>query len=432
MKWIAVALFCGGLVVAEERVSFNRDLAPVLLARCVACHGAEKAKGKYRVDTFAGTIKAVAAGDAEESELFKRLVTNDPDDRMPQEDEPLSPGQIELFRRWIAEGAKLESGSPDDPLNMLVPRRAHAAAPKVYPRAVPVVALAFHPAGQLLAVNGYNEITVWDLNGELQRRIAPAPPRIRGLAFDPAGGHLAAVGGTPGREGELSIYSADTGALETTLARAADELLAVAFSPDGKWLAAGGADNSIHIFSWDTREKISTIQQHADWVTAISFNGDGSRLASASRDRTARVYDARSGELETTYPTHKAPLFAVGFLPDGSVASGGRDKEVHFWKTEDGKKKNEVKGFKGEVYQLVVSGENVFTACSDGLARQHGTGDRKLIRAYAGHADAVFAIAVHGPAARLASGGYDGEVRIWNTADGALSAIFVAAPGLTK
>src|SRR5688500_10679652 len=140
MKWLFIVLVCSRVLFGVE-VSFSREIAPVLKAKCLACHNAEKAKGKYRVDTFVGVMKGVVKGKAAESELFKRLVTSDPDDRMPQEDEPLQLEQIELFRRWIAEGAKLDVGTPEMALSELLPRVVHPAAPEMYKRAVPVVAL---------------------------------------------------------------------------------------------------------------------------------------------------------------------------------------------------------------------------------------------------------------------------------------------------
>src|SRR5438093_806714 len=81
---------------AAPGVSFSRDVAPIFQQKCVSCHNPEKAKGKYRLHTFAELMKPgdsksppVTAGQPRQSELFHRVTAKDEDDRMPQKDDPL-------------------------------------------------------------------------------------------------------------------------------------------------------------------------------------------------------------------------------------------------------------------------------------------------------------------------------------------------------
>ncbi len=99
--------FCNG----EEptTVSFRSEIAPILLDNCLACHGAKKAEGGYRVDSYEELIKAgdsgelpIAASADQVSELLRRITCEDESERMPAESEPLSPEQIELIKQWIA------------------------------------------------------------------------------------------------------------------------------------------------------------------------------------------------------------------------------------------------------------------------------------------------------------------------------------------
>lgn len=437
MKWLVMLLTAiGASFGAEAPVSFSRQIAPVLQEKCVTCHGAEKAKGGYRMHTFGALLKpgksgepAVTGGNPDSSELFKRLIASDADDRMPQEGEPLPSAQIDLIRRWIAEGAKLDAGSPEAPLAALSPVE-HATAPEKYARPLPVLALAFDPASEHLAASGYNEITLWTLGGDLVRRIADVPTRVRGLAFHPSGAHLALVGGKPGRSGELIVIDLAAGTNEPSLVRAGDELLAVAFSPDGQLLAAGGADNAIHLFAWEGRRKLATIQQHADWVTSLSFDAEGKRLASASRDRTARIYEVATGNLVTTYPSHNAPVFAVSFATAEVAASGGKDRAVHLWRIDDGKRQHEIGGFGGEIQRMLVADGSLFVASADGMVRQHTVADRKLVRTFAAGSGPVYSLAIAPAPGLLAAGSFAGEVTIWNIKTGESHARFVPAPGL--
>ena len=424
------------LVTAADlfSASFSRDIAPILVTECLACHSDEKAKGGYRVHTFAAVLSPgkseqppIVAGKPEESELFKRIITHDELDRMPQDDEPLASAQIELFRVWIARGATLDRGDSETALASLIPKAVHPAPPEYYRRAVPILALAFDPSGERLAVGGYHEISLWTPEGELLSRITNAPQRIHAIAFQPAAeNRFAIAGGKPGRAGELSVYQ--DGNLLTNLLQTADELLTVAFSADGKLLAGGGSDNTIHVFRTETWERVTTIQQHADWVTSVCFDSDGENILSASRDRTARIYNADSGELEITYPGHGAALSTAIFLSDNKAASAGKENEIHIWDVKEGKKQNEIGGIEGEIFATIAAGEYFFTASADKKVRQYETKSRNLFRTFSGHHDAVYSIAFHADTGRLAAGAYDGTVKIWSVQDGKLQSSFVAAP----
>lgn len=421
---------------AEGAVSFSHDIAPILLEQCLACHGPERAKGKYRVDTFEALLRPgssdqapILAGEPRGSELFRRLTAEHEDDRMPRDAEPLSSGAIELFRRWIAEGANLDKGETDTALSALALRKPHPAPPLELPNPVPVLALAFNSAGTELAISGYHQVLICDLAGKLPRRITNVTQRVHALGFHPDGKSLIVVGGQPGRGGEASIYDLGSGELRATPVRSSDEQLCLAISPDGNTVAVGGTDHTIHLIEWETATVIRTIQQHADWVTALQFSGDGKRLASASRDRTARVYDSASGELITTYVNHTGPVHAVAFLDDERVASGGREGSVHFWKIEDGKKDGGIERVKSEILGILRDGETIYALGGrEVVARK--IEDRSLARRYSRGPTNLFALALHSPSQTLATGAFDGSVSIWSCETGEVKSVF--HPGSLK
>ena len=101
---------------APSAIAFNRDIRPLLADNCLACHGpdANKRKAGLRLDTREGLFEktdkheaAVVPGKPEKSELWKRIITTNPDDRMPPEDshKELKPEQIERIKTWILAGA---------------------------------------------------------------------------------------------------------------------------------------------------------------------------------------------------------------------------------------------------------------------------------------------------------------------------------------
>lgn len=95
-------------------VTFEKDIKPLFEASCTKCHGAEKQKGKLRVDTVAAIMrggesgKIVEAGNSAKSLIVHVISGLDPDTAMPPEGKakPLTPEQVGLVRAWIDQGAK--------------------------------------------------------------------------------------------------------------------------------------------------------------------------------------------------------------------------------------------------------------------------------------------------------------------------------------
>ncbi len=424
---------------AAAPVSFSKDVAPLLVKNCQACHGASDPKGGFQLHTFAALQKPgdsgsapVTAGQPEASELFVRISTQDTDLRMPQDADPLPADAIELIRRWIAEGAAFDGGDPQATLASIMPKLPHPAAPETYRVPWPVTAVAFRPDGQELAIGGYHEITIWNpTDGTLLRRIGNVDERTYALAYNADGSLLAAASGTPGVSGEVRLYDPAAGSVVRELANLADTAFDVRFSPAFDRLAACGADRSIRVFDAASGAQQLLIEDHADWVLAIAWNHDGTRLASASRDKTSKVFDAATGESLVTFPGHGDVVYGVAFSPDGTqVLTGGANRMIHVWNPADGNKIADIGGFGGEVFRLAVSGGLIAACGADRVCRVFNVADRASVRSFEGHADWVFALSINEAARRLATGSFDGEVRVWNLDDGAAIATFKAAPGL--
>jgi hypothetical protein len=116
MRLLILVLTAGPLLAAEERVEFNRDVRPILADRCFACHGADaKAKGvplrldieeEAKKDLGKGS-RAIVPHDAAASQLMLRVTKEGGALRMPpvSAGTGLTQGEIEILRKWIAQGA---------------------------------------------------------------------------------------------------------------------------------------------------------------------------------------------------------------------------------------------------------------------------------------------------------------------------------------
>lgn len=119
--WLAVWLWacCPVILVAQDTVQFNRDIRPILSATCFRCHGFdEKARqGELRLDIASGVLStpdrpgAIVPGKPEESEVWKRITSTDPDKVMPppNANRQLNEAERQQIQNWIVQGAKYQN-----------------------------------------------------------------------------------------------------------------------------------------------------------------------------------------------------------------------------------------------------------------------------------------------------------------------------------
>lgn len=111
---LAVVLLLGWSVSSwKEAVDFNAQIKPILNNKCISCHGGVKQEGGFSLlfreealDTTRSGKYAIVPGHPDKSELMHRILSDDPDVRMPYMHDPLPEEEIEVLRQWIREGAK--------------------------------------------------------------------------------------------------------------------------------------------------------------------------------------------------------------------------------------------------------------------------------------------------------------------------------------
>ncbi len=428
---------------AKTPVSFMRDVAPVFVENCIACHNPRKSESKYVMTTFAQLAKGgqqgegitLEPGEPDESRLIE-LVRLNGQPRMPFKQQPLPPEKIALLEQWVKEGAKYDGVSPGEDWTILLRKTQPIAIPVAYPVTVPITALAFSRDGSMVGASGYHEVTFWKTaDGTLGQRLTGLGERIYDVVYSPDGKWMATASGDPGVYGVAKLWLADAsggGKPVRDLVETQDVVFAVAFSSDSKKVAAAGADRTIRVFEVETGKLLTQIEDHADWIFGIAFSPDGKRLASASRDKTSKVFDIEKKESLVTFPGHAQPVYTVSFTPDGKgVATGGEDNRIRVWNPDnDGKSIREIGGFGGTVFKLryTPDGKNLIAVGADKIVHVFDAKGAK-VRTMPGHNDWIYALAISSDSKTIASGSWDGDVKLWNLADGKPLRSIIAAPG---
>jgi len=296
---------------------------------------------------------------------------------------------------------------------------------------VAVSAVAFSPDGKTLAAGGYREVLIWDLEkATLSRRVGAGQigGHVGGLAFL-EDGHLAVGEGTPYGSGAVRILDVATGRQTHSFEEPAEVVYCLAVSPDGKLLAAGGADNVARVWNVDKKELVATLEEHTDWILGVSFDRDGKLLATASADRNVRIWDVATWE-PTVKLRESAAVQGAAFGSDGRslvLAVGGPNQQsLQIRRMNNVRSRRPIATGAGMPLDVIWTGKKnqIYVPCSDGVVRIYQAFGR-LTASLTGHRDWVYCVALSPDQTKLASGSADGTVKLWNAANGRLLATLV-------
>ncbi len=304
------------------------------------------------------------------------------------------------------------------------------------PTARPLAVALSPDAQRAAALFDDGRLTLWAVATglALEDEAGPAEPNTTLVARED--GSFAATDA----EGKARVVGAPLRwVLERTLGGAgasspfADRVNALAFSPDGKLLAAGGGEPSrsgdLTLFDAATGEVTAAWKdRHDDIVMSLAFSPDGARLASGAADKIARVTEIAGGEQVNLLEGHTHYVMGVAFRADGRVlATAGADGVVLSWDMILGERKKKIEGWSKEVTSLQFIGATNQIVTSAGDNRVRIVNDEGgEVRTIAGLPDFMQAAASTANGATLVGGGEDSTLRVWNGADGKELAAFAA------
>ncbi|HEY2839135.1 MAG TPA: c-type cytochrome domain-containing protein [Pirellulales bacterium] len=432
------------------KVSFFRDVRPIFQERCQGCHQSAKALGGFVVTSFdalkkggESAVAGVVPGKPDDSEILSQLLpSGDTPPAMPKGAPPLKAEQVDMIRRWIAEGAVDDTPPSTEPVIDMQHPPTYTALPVL-------TSLDYSPDGTLLAVSGYHEVLLHRADGSgLAGRLVGLSERIESARFSPDGKMLAVSGGSPGRFGEVQIWDVAEKKLKQSIPVTFDTVYGVSWSPDGTKVAFGCADNTCRAVEAATGKQVFFQGAHNDWVLDTVFSVDGAHLVSVSRDRSMKLNEVATERFvdnitSITPGALKGGLIAVDRHPKREeLLVGGADGAPKIYQMHRTKARvigddfNLIRAFEampGRIFSVRYSpdGTRVLAGSSSdgqGEARVYNEADAKQISRFAEQHGAIYTVAWRPEGKEVATGGFDGVIRVYNPDDGKLVREFMPAP----
>lgn len=433
--------FVGVAQAAAAPASYHEHILPILKRDCQGCHNPSDADGEFVVTTYAGLMAggseglAIVAGDPDDSLLIDAVTGEDP--WMPKTGDPLTADEIDLFRRWIAEGATDDTPVIADPVSAL--------RPPVYSAAPVISALAYSPDGATLAVSGFREIVLHKSDGsELIARLVGESHRIESIAYSEDGAVLTASGGSPSQFGEVQVWDAKTNALVRTIRTTFDTVYGVSVSADASLLAVGCGDETARVISAADGEELIKFDNHGDWVFGTVFSVDGTHVVTAGRDGALKLVRVEDGAFVDDINASNKGYGGVNCIarhPSADqVLSAGDDRVPRLYRIFRETRRdvgntdfNLIRAFEaqpGPVNAVAFSpdGSLVAVGSATGVVNVYRVNDGARVATLAGDNVGVFTLAFHPDGRQLAAAGFDGQVRLFDVESGDLIHEFTPVP----
>lgn len=252
------------------------------------------------------------------------------------------------------------------------------------------------------------------------------------VAFSPDGRFLASGGGgqemngnwTEGSDFSIRIWNLKDGTLHKKLDGHKNAITALSWFADSSRIASSSSDNTAKIWNVESGKDEATLLGHTDRVSGVAVSEDGSRILTSSWDKTCILYDARTGKaLKQLDPPHYGRIWSVALSPDGKTAAVAGDHPfIRLWDMEKFTIKKELQGHSQAAVALAFSpkGDRLVSGGWDNTAIVWDLEKGVSTKVLTGNAGRVEGIAISPNGKRVLTGSLDQKVRLFNADTGEL------------
>jgi len=244
----------------------------------------------------------------------------------------------------------------------------------------------FTPNGDLIAAFADNSLarlapTSWHKTRQIGdgTNAEPFPGRVLALAFHPRGNLLATGSGIPSRHGELKLWNVRNGALQNEITKPHDDTITgLAFSPDGSQLATASTDRLVKLHRLDTGALVHKLEGHTNHVLDVAWSADGQTIASAGADKVTKLWSAEAGNQTQSEAGFRKEVTSIEFLgTDNGLLTAAGDKSVKA-------AGQNLVGIESFVYTVASSpdGQIIVAGGEDGILHVWGIKDLKLLYSF--------------------------------------------------
>ncbi len=346
------------LAVVPDKVTYDDHVLPILQNACNNCHNPDKKKAGLDLSSYSASMqgsdggKVIKPGEAAASLLLK-CVKGTEEPVMPPKGDRLNANEIAIIEKWIATRALESMTSKGAPVANNVAAAAvsieRPAGPPPMPGNLPktpilatehsnaLIALAASPWAPVTAVGGQKQVLLYHSDTLELLGILPFPEGLPTIVrFSRNGQLLMAGGGIGAKSGKVALWKIATGERIATVGNEVDQVLAADLSPDQTTIALGGPNRLLKFYNTKDGKMVRSNKKHTDWVTAVAYSPDGTYVASADRAGGIVIWEAATGAESVTLAGHKTAVNALAFLP-GLIVSAGQDGNIVLWDVADGK-----------------------------------------------------------------------------------------------
>jgi WD40 repeat protein len=196
--------------------------------------------------------------------------------------------------------------------------------------------------------------------------------------------------------------------------------ISMAFSPDGRVLAVGLIDGRIKLIDAAAGNELGTLSGHSGAVASVAFSPNGRILASASDDRTVKLWDmATNGSEIVTLSGFSHQVFSAVFSPDGRLlAANSADRTIRLWDLAAGRELRGINGYAVGRLAFSPDGRAIAAGSSSHRVTIWDVATGREVRTMRGHGDYVAMVAFSPDGRILASSSYDETVKFWEVTSG--------------